>query len=274
MSIASLSQSTTFQSSEERNMRNFRLLKADEIECRISTVSEKGVSLLLYKTARTDYQLLDETVGMYNWQNDYKVIDGKMYCGIGIRCAGGMKIDPNAIYNTPPEWVWKWNCGVESNTEAEKGQASDAMKRAGFCWGIGTELYSAPFIWIPADKCNLYKNEKGKLCCNDRFYVREIKYTDDEVINSLVIVKKNEVVYTFGLAAHGLTPQRKQSDVAEPVTQGHQSEPNAPTNDSDGEFQPTCADCGKPISMKVHDYSAKKFKKPLCMDCQKNYANR
>lgn len=242
-------------------MRNFRVLKADEIECRISTISEKGLSLLLYKTARTDYQLLDETVGMMNWQNEYEVIDGKMYCGIGIR-------------DTTDRWVWKWNCGVESNTEAEKGQASDAMKRAGFCWGIGTELYSAPFIWIPADKCNLYKNEKGKLCCNDRFYVREIKYTDDEVINSLVIVKKNEVVYAFGLAAHGLTPQRKQSDVAEPVTQEHKAETNAPTDDSDGEFQPTCADCGKPISVKVHDYSAKKFKKPLCMDCQKNYANR
>lgn len=243
-------------------MRNFRLLKADEIECRISTIGEKGVTLLLYKTARTDYQLLDEVVGMYDWQNKYAVIDGKMYCGIGIRVKGST------------EWIWKWNCGVESNTEAEKGQASDAMKRAGFCWGIGTELYSAPFIFIPADKCNIYKDDKGRYRCNDRFYVREINYTEDEVINSLTIVKKNEVVYTFGLAAHGLTPQRKQSDVAEPVNQEHPAEPDAPTNDPDDEFYPTCADCGKTITVRVHDYSAKKFKKPLCMDCQKNYASR
>ena len=109
-------------------MRNFRLLKPDEIEVRVASVSETGITALLYKTARTDYALLDETVGMMGWANDYRVIDGKMYCGIGIRGDG--------------EWVWKWNCGTESNTEAEKGQASDAMKRAGFCWGIGTELYS------------------------------------------------------------------------------------------------------------------------------------
>ena len=252
-------------------MRNFRLLKADEIECRISTISEKGLSLLLYKTARTDYALLDETVGIYNWQNDYKVIDGKMYCGIGIRCAGGMKIDPNAIYNYP-EWVWKWNCGVESNTEAEKGQASDAMKRAGFCWGIGTELYSAPFIWIPADKCEIRKGQNGKFVCYDRFYVREINYTEDEVINSLTIVKKNEVVYTFGLASNPAT-QRTHDTVTAPARVEYPAKQTAPTSEPDGEFYPTCADCGKTITVKVHDYSAKKFGTPLCMECQKTHGH-
>ena len=118
-------------------MRNFRLLKPDEIEVRVQTVKENGLVALLYKTARTDYALLDETYGAFNWENDYKEINGKMYCGIGI------------YDKETKEWIWKWNVGTESETEAEKGQASDAMKRAGFCWGIGTELYSSPFIWIP-----------------------------------------------------------------------------------------------------------------------------
>ena len=115
-----------------------RPLKADEIECRVAQVTSKGCSLLLYKTARVDRAILDETYGDL-WQNDFKVIDGKMYGGIGI------------YHKELKEWLWRWDCGVESNTEAEKGQASDCFKRAGFKWGIGIELYSAPFIWISAE---------------------------------------------------------------------------------------------------------------------------
>ena len=112
-----------------------RTLKADEIECRVAQVFQKGCSLLLYKTARVDRAILDETFGEL-WQNDFKTIDGKMYGGI-------------AVYNKElKEWLWRWDCGTESNTEAEKGQASDCFKRAGFKWGIGVELYSAPFIFV------------------------------------------------------------------------------------------------------------------------------
>ena len=117
-------------------MNKFRLLRADEIECRISSINEKGLSLLLYKTARTDANLLDETVGGENWENDFKIVDGVLYGGIGIF---------DEIKN---DMVWKWDAGTESNTEAEKGRASDAFKRAGFKWGIGRELYTSPFIWI------------------------------------------------------------------------------------------------------------------------------
>lgn len=149
-------------------MRNFRTLNADEIECRVQRTTAKGVQLLLYKTARTDYALLDETFGFENWQNRYKEVDGKVYCGIGIRFGN--------------EWVWKENCGSESNMEAVKGEASDAMKRAGFAWGIGTELYSSPFIWIPADRCTITDNR-----CFDRFVVTMIEYDDQERISALAI---------------------------------------------------------------------------------------
>ena len=107
-------------------MKQFRLLKAEEIECRVSRVTQKGVVLLLYKTARTDADLLDETFTPFGWKNDFKLIDGVLYGGIGILHDG--------------EWIWKWDAGTESNTEAEKGRASDAFKRAGFKWGLGTEL--------------------------------------------------------------------------------------------------------------------------------------
>ena len=115
-----------------------RPLRADEIEVRIGQVYEKGVSMLLYKNARVDMAILDETYGEFGWQNDYKEIKGNMYCGIAV-----------LNWLTGDDWVWKWDCGTESNTEKEKGEASDSFKRAGFRWGIGRELYTAPFIWLP-----------------------------------------------------------------------------------------------------------------------------
>ena len=155
-------------------MRAFRLLSEDEIECRIAEINKQGsgLSLLLYKTARTDAALLDETFGADRWQNDYKILDGKLYGGIGIKFENG--------------WIWRWDCGTESNMEAEKGQASDAFKRAGFKWGIGTELYSAPRIFIPKEKCNI-KDYNSKLKCYDTFRVEKIRYDDQGNIDALSI---------------------------------------------------------------------------------------
>ena len=124
-------------------MITFRDLKADEIECRISTVKDKGLSLLLYKDARVDQNILDETVGAENWERDHKELKGNIYCGISI-WDGSKKM-----------WVTKWDAGAESYTEKEKGEASDSFKRAGFNWGIGRELYTSPFIWIPSTKCTI-----------------------------------------------------------------------------------------------------------------------
>lgn len=254
-------------------MRNFRLLKADEIECRISTISEKGLSLLLYKTARTDYALLDETVGMYYWQNDYKVIDGKMYCGIGILINGGTKLDKDGISIQRNEWVWKWNCGVESNTEAEKGQASDAMKRAGFCWGIGTELYSAPFIWIPSDSCKIELGKNAKLVCYDKFYVRTIEYNEAQDISKLVIVNASGKMVFEHPHQNGVQNAPQRTEKA-PANVEHPARKATPASAPDGEFQPMCKDCGEPIDVKVHDFSVKFYGAPYCRKCQKNHASR
>lgn len=154
-------------------MCKFRDLTADEIECRVQSVKENGLVLLLYKDARVDMNILDEAVGSANWQRDHYECKGNLFCRVGIK-----EEDPKSLAK---EWVWKSDCGTESNTEAQKGEASDSFKRACFNWGIGRELYTAPFIWIPADKFNI-KNGK----CYDKFKVEKIQI-ENKVITGLAI---------------------------------------------------------------------------------------
>ena len=163
----------------------FRDLKAEEIDVRISTVSEKGLSLLLYKDARVDQDILDETVGPMNWGRDHKELKGNIYCGISI------------WDDTKKQWVTKWDCGKESFSDAEKGEASDSFKRAGFNWGIGRELYTAPFIWVNAKDINLeYDENKKKYSCNDKFYVSKIAIKDKN-ITGLAIWNKTKKLRVY-----------------------------------------------------------------------------
>ena len=143
-------------------------------------MTQSGVILLLYKTARTDMDLLDETVGPENWTCDYREVKGNLYCRIGILCAH----DGEDGY-LPTEWVYKEDCGIESREDdgnEKKGEASDAFKRAGFRWGIGRELYTAPFTFIPASKCNIEGNR-----CYDTFSVERIAYDENGRIKALAI---------------------------------------------------------------------------------------
>ena len=163
----------------------FRDLKAEEIDVRISTVSEKGLSLLLYKDARVDQDILDETVGPMNWGRDHKELKGNIYCGISIW-------DENKKV-----WVTKWDCGKESFSDAEKGEASDSFKRAGFNWGIGRELYTSPFIWVKAEDCNLF-DKNGKKSCNDKFIVEKIKIVNKKIVGLSIRNEKNgKRVFTY-----------------------------------------------------------------------------
>lgn len=113
-----------------------RALRPDEIEVRVGTINKKGVTFLLYKNARVDMAILDEEFSPFGWQCRYEERKNIMYCSIGV-------YDPDK-----GEWVWKEDCGTESFTEKEKGEASDAFKRAGFKWGIGRELYTSPRIFL------------------------------------------------------------------------------------------------------------------------------
>lgn len=158
-------------------MLRFRDLRADEIEVRVAQCSPKGCSLLLYKTARTDANILDETVGPENWACKFYSIDGVLFCSIGIRIARD-----DGTY----EWVWKDDCGTAGNIEKEKSTASDCFKRAGFKWSIGRELYSAPFCWVNSQNCNIKQGNNGKYQCYDRFSCEKIKI-EDGVITGLAI---------------------------------------------------------------------------------------
>lgn len=172
----------------ERNghMENqVRLLHADEIECRASVVKESGVSLLLYKDARVDQKVLDETFGMFGWKRSHQCINGNLYCTVEIR-------DPAS-----GEWIAKQDVGTVGYTEKEKSQASDSFKRACFNWGIGRELYTAPFIWVPAAGAAIRKNG-DRLCCSDRFSVRSILYSREREITGLTIAndsRNGQIVY-------------------------------------------------------------------------------
>lgn len=162
----------------------FRKLKANEIDARIGQIGKQSVTLLLYKNARVDMQLLDEQVGAENWQREHYECKGNLFCKVGIKCGN--------------EWVWKADCGTESYTEKEKGESSDSFKRACVCWGIGRELYTAPRIYIPNDIAGV---KDGK--CYTRFKVTEVGYDKEGNINNLTIVKlgwndEETVVFTYG----------------------------------------------------------------------------
>lgn len=160
-----------------------RLLKANEIECRIATINEKGLSLLLYKDARVDQRILDETFGAFGWKRSHQCIDGNLYCTVEI------------FDKESGEWVAKQDVGTTGYTEKEKSQASDSFKRACFNWGIGRELYSAPFIWVPAGKATIQCKD-NKFYCYDRFSVKSIAYNEDREISALMVENdKGQTVY-------------------------------------------------------------------------------
>lgn len=159
---------------------DFRTLRADEIEIRVGSVGEKGATLLLYKDARCDMNLLDEVVGAMNWKREHSRDNAN--CTVSI------------YDEEKKEWVSKEDTGKQSFTEAEKGLASDSFKRACVNWGIGRELYSAPFTWI---SCPTKKKSDGRgyeLSNRAQFsgsYVSEISYDESRNIVSLTICNKH-----------------------------------------------------------------------------------
>ena len=170
-------------------MKHFRLLRADEIECRVSTVKKNGCSLLLYKDARCDQNILDETFGIFGWERSHQLIGDRLYCTVSVR-------NPDT-----GEWIRKQDVGTESYTEKEKGQASDSFKRACFNLGIGRELYTSPFIWIGTDGCTI-KEVNGRFTTYDHFSVSNIEYENDRVRYLTIINNSmgNKQVYSFGSA--------------------------------------------------------------------------
>jgi hypothetical protein len=147
-----------------------RNLLASEIDCRVQSVYEKGIVLLLYKDARCDMKILDETFGILGWEREHQLVNNNLFCTVSV-----WDKDKNI-------WVKKQDVGTESYAEKEKGQASDSFKRACFNLGIGRELYSSPFVWINAEKGEI-TNVKGKYSLNKKtkFHVYHIAYNGKEI---------------------------------------------------------------------------------------------
>lgn len=175
----------------------FRFLEANEIEVRIDRLSEAGASLILYKNARIDMQLLDEAVGPMRWQRSHRstiLPDGtvQMICAVSI------------FDETTQEWISKEDIGTPSQYESEKGQASDSFKRACTNWGIGRELYTAPDIFIPitdfeGKKCINISMIDGKARTFDEFAVTQLLYDDKGNITALAIknISLNKMIFVW-----------------------------------------------------------------------------
>lgn len=158
---------------------NFRSLRADEIDVRVQTVTEKGCSLLLYKDARCDMNILDETVGPLDWKREHTRDNANCIVSIWDSNKG--------------QWVSKEDTGTESNTEKEKGLASDSFKRACFNWGIGRELYTSPFIWVTG----YVTDYKGKMTVKEKFSVKSIEVKDGVITKLVIVDSKGNIVFKF-----------------------------------------------------------------------------
>lgn len=171
----------------DKTIKTIPLLRASDIECRVQSVKEKGCVLLVYKDARVDMKILDEVFGIDGWQRTHNVVNDSLFCSVKIW---------SDKYNC---WIEKQDVGTESFTEKEKGQASDAFKRACFNIGIGRELYSAPFIYIQLQQDEVTNNNgKFSLKYSIEFSVKSIEYDSERNISKIVIVdKKGKVRFPF-----------------------------------------------------------------------------
>ena len=169
-----------------------RTLRADEIECRVQQVKSNGCVLLLYKDARCDMRILDEVFGIDGWEREHQVVNGNLYCTVRVWS------------EKRNQWISKQDVGTESNTEKQKGEASDSFKRACFNWGIGRELYTAPFIWVPADKTSISVKEwQGKkvYSTTDKFIVEKIQITNKVITGIAIKNSKGQRVFVYSKEA-------------------------------------------------------------------------
>lgn len=180
----------------------FRTLEANEIDLRVATINDNGLSLLLYKDARADMNILDETIGIMNWKREHSRDNAN--CTVSI------------WDDEKKQWITKEDTGAESFTEKEKGLASDSFKRACVNWGIGRELYTAPFIWIKATDFDL-KERNGKKTTFDKFVVTKIEYDNKRNITALEIknTRTNRTVFKLGgIVVQEEVPQPQQQPAA------------------------------------------------------------
>lgn len=139
------------------------LLTAFDVELRVSQIQKTKTGtyavLLVYKNARVDMKILDEVFGSLNWTREHSMIDGRLFCTVSV------------WDEEKGQWISKQDVGVPSNSEATKGEVSDAFKRACFNFGIGRELYSAPEIRVKLNDDEIVIGNNGKPKTYAKFFV-------------------------------------------------------------------------------------------------------
>lgn len=186
----------------------FRKLQANEIEIRAQSVKKNGAVFLLYKDARCDMNILDETVGTENWQRNHKVVNGNLFCEVSI------------WDNEKEQWISKEDVGVESRTEKVKGQASDSFKRACFNWGIGRELYTSPFIWINLKNSEVYEagkdqygNIKYRIDKKNNFTISKVEYKDDKISDLEIVDQDGNIRYKMNEYIPADSTKKKEKSI-------------------------------------------------------------
>ena len=167
-----------------------RVLRADEIECRVGSVKKSrngsvGCSLLLYKDARCDMNILDEVFGPLGWERTHTSINNNLFCTVSVY---------DEEHN---RWISKQDVGTESNADKEKGQASDSFKRACFNIGIGRELYTAPFIWVTLEDNEVRALGNDKYACYTKFVVKSVSYENRKIVSLVIEDEKGKVRYAL-----------------------------------------------------------------------------
>lgn len=181
----------------------FRKLRADEIDIRAGQIRDTYATLLLYKDARCDMNILDETVGAMNWTRQHSRENAN--CTVSIWDA------------EKAMWISKEDTGTESNTEAEKGLASDSFKRACVNWGIGRELYTAPFIKVKNGQVTIVKSNTGRLAIKEKLVVKTIEYSGNSISRLEIATTDGDVVYAWPEMVNTQRPAQPQKPTVQPT---------------------------------------------------------
>lgn len=247
-------------------MNEIPLLTAHDVELRIAQLQQTSygvyATLLVYKDARCDMRYLDECFGPMNWKRDHQLINGNLFCTVSI------------YDEAKSQWISRQDVGTESNTEATKGQASDAFKRACFCWGIGRELYDAPIIRFKLADNEVSMGSNGKPKTYAKFQVGTMIYDRDKRCFTEFTVLDQEGNVRFSLTKSqpvtnsNSRPAIPSTPSIRPVEHSYEDVNAIPTPSQN---MNTCENCQAAIkSPKVIDFSRKKFNGRIyCYACQK-----
>ena len=189
----------------------FRKLLAIEIKAKVKMITKNNAALvLLFKDARVDMGILDETVGMYNWNKAYfRDHKDNLFCTVGVR------------EDATQDFVYKSDVGMESQADKAKGEASDAFKRACFNWGIGRELYAVPTIFIELNSGEVQMTSNNKKTTYTKFYVKEVEYDGNSISNVVLVDDKGKERYRGVAVQHEETEEEKAEDKKQKEIETH-----------------------------------------------------